>query len=86
MEAHYQSLVKEELELRTLDAVVNAGDCIRIHRVIMNIEDDEFVPLYDRAEIHLFVLIANETWLCNVLSTPIVMRGATRITYRHGNN
>ena len=77
--------IKDELALRTPDAIVNAGDCVRIHRAVMNIEDDEFVPMHDKAELHLFVRITNETGLYKVLNTPIVMRGATRITYRHGN-
>ena len=77
--------IKDELELRTPDAIVNAGDCIRAHRAIMNMEDNEFVPLHDKAEIHLFVGITNETGLYKALNTPIIMRGATAITYRHGN-
>jgi hypothetical protein len=52
----------------------------------MNIEDDdEFVPIHDRAFIHLFIKITNEAGLCSVLGTPIVMYGTTRISYFHGN-
>jgi hypothetical protein len=77
--------IKDELEFRTPDAIVNAGDCIRIHRAVMSIDDNEFMPLHDKAEIHLFVRITNETGLSKALNTPIIMQGATRITYRHGN-
>jgi hypothetical protein len=77
--------IKNEIEIRTPDAIVNPGDCIRVHQVIMNLRDNEFLPLHDRAEINLFVRITNEAGLCKILNTPITMRGATAITYRHGN-
>jgi hypothetical protein len=52
----------------------------------MNVQDnDEFVPIPDRAIIHLFVKITNETGLCKVLSSPILLYGATRISYSRGN-
>ena len=38
-----------------------------------------------KQRLHLFVRITNETGLYKVLNTPITMRGATTITYRHGN-
>jgi hypothetical protein len=76
----------DELKSRTPDAIVSPGDSIKIHHSIMNIESaDQFIPIHDRAFIHLFVKITNEGGLCNVLRTPIVMYGATRISYRHGN-
>jgi hypothetical protein len=58
-----KSWIKNELELRTPDAIVNAGDCVRMHRAIMNIEDNEFVPLHNKAEIHLFVRNTERDWI-----------------------
>lgn len=77
--------MKDEVKSRTPDAIVNPGDSIKTHHAVMNIGDDEFVPIHDRAFIHLFIKITNEAGLCNVLSTPIVMYGATRISYFRGN-
>jgi hypothetical protein len=46
----------DELNSRTPDAIVSPGDSIRMHRAVMNIEsEDEFIPLHDRAFIHLCV-------------------------------
>jgi hypothetical protein len=78
--------MKDELESRKPDAIVNPGDCIETHHAIMNIlHDDEFVPIHDRAIIDLFIRITNKTGLCNVLSTPITLYGATMISCLRGN-
>ena len=78
--------MKRELNSRTPDAIVMPGDSVEMHHAVTNLEDDdEFVPLQDRAFIHLFIKITNEAGLCNILSTPIVMYGATRISYLRGN-
>jgi hypothetical protein len=77
--------IKKEIADRTPDAIVNSGDCISVHRAVMNISGDEFAPIQDRGEINLFIKITNESGSYKLIKTPIVMYGATRITYRHGN-
>jgi hypothetical protein len=71
-----KSWIKEEIQSRTPDAIVNPGDSIEMHHAVMNLEDgDEFVPIQDRAFVHLFVKITNGNGLCNVLISPIVLYG-----------
>jgi hypothetical protein len=77
--------IKKEVADRTPDAIVNPGDCVSVHHVVMNISDDEFIPIHDRGEVQLFLKITNEAGLYEVIETPVVMHGATRLTYRYGN-
>jgi hypothetical protein len=77
--------MKDELRSRTPDAIVNSGDCVRTHRAVKYIGENQFVHVHDNAEIHLFVEIINKDGLCQIIDTPIVMYGATRLTYRLNN-
>jgi hypothetical protein len=79
--------IKEEIVSRTPDAVVTSGDRIETHHVIINLEgDDEFIPIQDRAFVHLFVKITRRDGSCQVLNTPIMLYGQTRLSYFRGNN
>jgi hypothetical protein len=80
-----KSWISKEVAARTPDAVVKAGDRIRIHEVIKNVGHDEFVHPHDNAEISLFIKITNDAGVNKVIRSPIIMYGATRLTYRHGN-
>lgn len=84
--APHKTWKRDEIKSRTPDAIINRGDSITTHHAVMNIEsEDQFIPIHDRAFIHLFVKVTNEAGLCNVLKNPIVMYGATRISYSRGN-
>jgi hypothetical protein len=79
-----KSWIRKEIATRTPDAIVNVGDHIRISKVIMNIGRDVFKHVHDRDSIHVFVKITNSAGLNQVITTPIVMYGATKLT-RYGN-
>ena len=77
--------MKDELKSRTPDAIVNVGDCVRTLRVVKYIGENQFIHVHDSAEIHLFVEIISKDGLCKIVDAPIVMYGATKLTYRFNN-
>jgi hypothetical protein len=71
-----RSWIKDEIEVRTPDIIVQSGDYIAVDHAEMNlIRDDPFAPLGDKAGIHLFVNISNDNGLIKVLDKPIVLYG-----------
>jgi hypothetical protein len=74
--------MKDELRSRIPDAIVNPGDCVRTHRVVKYIGDNQFIHTHDSAEIHVFVKIINKDGLSTTIAAPIIMYGATKLTYR----
>jgi hypothetical protein len=74
--------MKDELRSRTPDAIVNPGDCVRTHRAVKYIGENQFIHAHDSAEIHLFVQIMDKDGLSTIVDTPIVMYGSTKLTYR----
>jgi hypothetical protein len=74
--------VKDELKFRIPDAIVNQGDCVKVHRVVKYISQDQFIHAHDSAEIHLQVKIISNNGLFKVIDAPIVMFGSTKLTYR----
>ena len=77
--------IKQTVSSRTPEASVNQGDEISLSRVEMLVSDDDFLPLHDRAEIRVYVKIRKTSGRIILLKQPIIMYGATRFTYRHGN-
>jgi hypothetical protein len=74
--------MKDELKSRTPDAIVNPGDCVRTHRAVKYIGENQFIHTHDSAEIHLFVEIISKDGTSKKIDVPIVMHGATKLTYR----
>jgi hypothetical protein len=74
--------MKDELCSRIPDAIVNQGDCVKSHRVVKYISEDQFIHAHDGAEIHLHVEIINKIGLTKVIGAPIVMYGSTKLTNR----
>jgi hypothetical protein len=74
--------MKDELKSRTPDAIVNQGDCVKAHRAVKYIGENQFIHAHDSAEIHLFVEIIDINGLSKIIDAPIVMYGSTKLTYR----
>jgi hypothetical protein len=74
--------MKDELKSRTPDAIVNQGDCVKAHRAVKYIGENQFIHAHDSAEIHLFVEIIDIDGLSKIIDAPIVMYGSTKLTYR----
>jgi hypothetical protein len=77
--------IKDELRSRMPDAIVNSGDCVRTHRAVKYIGENQFVHVHDNAEIHVFVEIIDKDGLSKMIDAPIVVYEVTRLTYRLNN-
>jgi hypothetical protein len=73
--------MKDELRSRTADAILNPSDCVRTHRVVKYIGEDQFIHTHDNAEVHVFVKVINKDGLSKVVDVPVVMYGVTNLTY-----
>ena len=81
-----KSWIRDEIKSRTPDAVAKAGDYLSVDRFeIKVIDGDNFAWLRDRAEVLLFVRLSRANGIQEVLSNPIILHGATKLTYRQGN-
>jgi hypothetical protein len=74
--------MKDELKSRTPDAIVNPGDCVRTHRAVKYVGENHFIHTHDSAEIHPFVEIISKDGSSKRIDAPVVMYGATKLTYR----
>lgn len=81
-----KSWIREEINSRTPDAIVQAGDYISVDRVETKIiNDDNFAWMDDTLELLLFVMISYANGIKESLSDPIILHGSAKLSYRGGN-
>jgi hypothetical protein len=80
-----KSWIRDEIKDRTPDAIVQSGDYISVDRVEMKLINYEFAFLADRAEVLLFLMIYYANGRKELIKSPIILQGATKLTYKYGN-